>query len=111
MPHRTDSLIEELLTFGEKAFDQALKARPNVKRHIRQALNDLASSCDLVTREEFDAAMAMIAKARAIQEELKERLESIEKKLNLSRTSEKVTRKKKSLPSVKQGKRRKRRQV
>ena len=109
MPKPTATLIEELLTLGEKALEHALRSRSGVKEHARHALNDLAQKMDLVTRDEFDAAIAMISKARTIQEEIKNRLDAIEKKLNLSSTSKKVTTKKQSLRSVKHSNRQKRR--
>jgi BMFP domain-containing protein YqiC len=45
---------------------------------------------NLVTKEEFDTAQAMIAKARTEQEELKKRLEALEEQLvNLGKKAKK----------------------
>ncbi len=99
------SLIEQLLHLGEKTLENALKARPKVYKHLLAALEDLTKKLGLVTREEFDALHAVLSKARMTQEALKERLESVEKQLKLSRSSQKVTTKKRRLPSVKHAKR------
>lgn len=110
MPTKPGSVIEELLTLAEKALEHALASRSEIKKHARHALSELAGKCDLVTRDEFEAAIAMISKAPMIQEDLKERVSAIEKKVNLSSVSKKVTTKKQSLRSVKHSNRRKRRQ-
>lgn len=107
MPRQTATLIEELLTLGEKALERALKSRKDIKKHASHHLHDIAQKMDLVTRDEFDSAMAMISKARTIQEDLKKRVAALESKMNLSSVSKKVTPKKQSLPSVKHNKRRK----
>ena len=60
-----------------------------------------------MSRNEFDAAFAMLAKARAMQDELQERLEAIEAKINLSTAVKNKKAPKRHLPSVKQGNQRK----
>lgn len=107
MPTQTASLIEELLNLGERALEHALNSRHEFKKHAQNALQDLALKCDLVPREEFDAAMAMISKLTMTQKELKSRIDAIESKMHMSSTSKKVTQKKQSLRSVKHNKRRK----
>ena len=120
MPRNDGSLIEELLTLGEKTLKRLMDSRHKWHEHAHSALFDIAQKFDLVTHDEFDAALAMIAKARAIQEDLKERLDALESKLNQSGVTmnrkapakpvrKKMKTKKQSLPSVKQGNRRKRR--
>lgn len=102
------SVIEELLFLGERALDRLIKARPYIDGHLRARLGDIAGRLGLVEREEFDAALAMIAKARARQEEILDRLSAIEKKLKMSSASKVITSKKKYLRSVKQGNRQRR---
>jgi BMFP domain-containing protein YqiC len=120
MPRKDISLLEEFLTLGEHALASLMNSRHAWREHARAALYDAAEKCDLVTRKEFDAALAMLSKARAIQEELKERLNMIESQMNqsgitMNRTkaapasSTKIKSPKRSLRSVKQGNRRKRR--
>ncbi|MDD5585711.1 MAG: accessory factor UbiK family protein [Alphaproteobacteria bacterium] len=120
MPKNNAPLLEELLTLGEHALSRLMNSRHAWHEHARAALNDVAQKCDLVTRDEFDAAMAMLSKARTIQEELKERLAILESKMNQSGITmnrakprkavfKKMKTGKSNLRSVKQGNRRKRR--
>jgi len=110
-------IIEELLHLGEKAFEGALKSRRDWKRHARALMQDMLNHCDIVTREEFDSAIARVNKARLIQEELLERMRIMESRLGMSRQKKpqikipgkKITPPKPSLPSVKHDKRRRRR--
>lgn len=78
------SLLEDLLQFSERAFSALLGTRHEAGTQARSRLEGLARRLDLVGREEFDAAFAMIARARAVQEETLERLARIEKRLGLA---------------------------
>ncbi|MCL2469156.1 MAG: accessory factor UbiK family protein [Alphaproteobacteria bacterium] len=53
---------------------------------VRNKRDDLAQAMDLVTRKEFDTALAMIQKARQKQTEIEKRLKAIEGKMTLSST-------------------------
>ncbi|MFY9287529.1 MAG: accessory factor UbiK family protein [Alphaproteobacteria bacterium] len=96
-------LIEDMVTLGGNLLGNLLGARHEMKAHAKQRMDSLARQLDLVSRGEFDAAFAMLAKARLMQEELSDRLDRIESKMNLSstKTSKKAT--KLNLPSVKKG--------
>jgi len=77
-------LIEDLLKFGSAAMGSLFEGKRGAKTIIGSQFEVIARRLDLVTREEFDAAFAMIAKARLKQEELSERLAALESKMGIS---------------------------
>ncbi len=81
-------------------------ARHELKAHVKNRAASLARDIDLVEREEFDAAFAILAKARVMQEDLSARVSKIESILNLSSAKKTVKKKKANLPSVKTNKNR-----
>ena len=103
MPNK--SFVEDMLTLGTGVLSNLSEARHELKAQARQRVGSVARELDLVSREEFDAAFAMLAKARNMQEDLSARLSRIESHLNLSsgkKTAKKMVKiKKKNLPSVK----------
>ncbi len=106
------TLIDDLMKLGENALGNLLGARHEFGAQARTGLEGLTRRLDLVTRAEFDAAFAMLAKARTMQEDMNERISAIETILNLS-SAPKATAKKKNvakvnLPIVKQHNLRKR---
>ena len=101
------ALIEDLLKLGENILGNLLGARHEMGAQAREKLGRVAQKLDLVSRDEFDAAMAMISKARLMQEELNKRLTAVETKLNLSSAPKSKNRRPQNLRSVKQGNRRK----
>ena len=109
MPAANQTLIEDVLSLGGKLLGQALEARHELKAQAKQRVEDVARQMDLVTRDEFDAAFAMLAKARAMQEALNDRLTSIEAKLGMSSATKSRKSMKVNLPSVKKSKQRTRR--
>ena len=102
-------LIEDLLTLGGSLFGNLVEARHEIKSQAKTHVDSLARKLDLVSREEFDAAFAMLAKARAMQDDLQERIARVEAKLNMSTPVKNKTAAKSSLRSVKQGKNRSKR--
>jgi BMFP domain-containing protein YqiC len=52
--------------------------RREIEALVRQQVERILSRFDLVTRDEFDAVKEMAARARAEQEELAKRLETLE---------------------------------
>jgi BMFP domain-containing protein YqiC len=100
-------LLDDLLTLGGSLFGNLVEARHELKAQAKERVETLARKLDLVSREEFDAAFAMLSKARALQDDLQERLKRIEAHLHLSSAPKKKKAVKSSLPSVKQGKNRK----
>lgn len=78
------SILEDALSLGRDALSTLVEARHEFKAHAKEHVGSVARRLDLVSREEFDAAFAMIAKARDMQEDLAARLLRIESHLNLS---------------------------
>ncbi len=127
------TLIEDMVTLGGNILGNLMGTRHEFKAQAKQRMDSIVRQLDLVGRNEFDAAFAMLAKARTMQEELQERLAAIEAHLNLpvyaaaqlrrpghkhaeARLGEGVSSAKKvktktklNLPSVKKGNRRKKR--
>jgi BMFP domain-containing protein YqiC len=104
-------LVEDVMTLGNAIVGNVLGARHELKAQAKQKFDLLSQQLNLVSRAEFDAAFAMLAKARTTQDELQERLTIIESHLNLSRASAKGTKAAKgksnmkvNLPSVKRSK-------
>ena len=81
---KSSPLLDDLLTLGGSLFGNLAEARHEVKAQAKSHVESLARKLDLVSREEFDAAFAMLSKARLMQDDLKERLERIEAHLHLS---------------------------
>ena len=62
-------------------------AKREVEALVRQQLERMLSSLDLVTRDEFEAVKEMAVKARSEQEELADRLALLEGKLAVKKTA------------------------
>jgi BMFP domain-containing protein YqiC len=103
---KNQPLLDDLLTLGGSLFGNLAEARHELKAQAKTHVDSFARKLDLVSREEFDAAFAMLAKARALQDDLLERVERIEAHLKLSRPAKNKKAAKRNLPSVKQGKKR-----
>jgi len=101
-------LVEDVMSLGNAIVGNVLGARHEFKAQAKQKLDFLTQQLDLVSRAEFDAAFAMLSKARLMQEDLNERLQKIESHLGLSsakknsKTNDNVKKATKvNLPSVK----------
>jgi BMFP domain-containing protein YqiC len=95
------NFVEDMMTLGSGMLGNLAEARHELKAQARQRAETLVRSLDLVTRDEFDAAFAMVSKARNVQEEIIVRLSRIEAQLNMSSVKTPVKNKKTNLPSVK----------
>jgi len=102
-----NTLIDDLMSLSGNVLGNLLGARHEMKAQAKQRMNQIVRQLNLVTREEFDAAFAMLAKVRTMQEELNERLQAIEGKLNLSSKSGIKMKPKRRLPSFKKSNTRK----
>jgi len=100
------TLIEDLTALSGNILGNLLGARHEMKAQAKQHLDSLTRHLDLVSRSEFDAAFAMLSKARTMQEELNERLARIEQKLNLSSEGVIKPQAKRRLPSFRKSNRR-----
>ncbi len=104
MPNK--SFVEDMVSLASGAFSNLAESRHELKAQARTKASAVARGLDLVTRDEFDAAFAMLAKARGAQEDLATRLSRIEGHLGLSKNAKSsvkkaVKTKKGNLPSVK----------
>jgi BMFP domain-containing protein YqiC len=110
------TLIGDMLKLSGNILGNLLGARHEMKAQAKQRMDSLARQLDLVGRREFDTAFAMLAKTRTMQEELAERLNVIEAKLErfrgarsslrqMSSTSEIKSRAKRHLPSLRKSNR------
>ena len=70
--------------------------RREIEALVRQQLERLLNSMDLVTREEFDTVKAMASKAREVQAAMAARLEALEKKSAGTKTKKPARARKKS---------------
>lgn len=84
MKKPNDTTMSDFLALGEAAFSVLLGASKEMKTHLGAKRDSVVRAMDLVTREEFDAAFAMIKKMRQIQHDLDKRLSAIESKMTLS---------------------------
>jgi len=96
-----ERILDDLLSMGGDVLARLLEARHDLKACAKSHAGNVTRKLDLVSRDEFDAAFAMLAKARDAQEDLSERLTRIESLLNLSSAKKTVKTKKRNLPSVK----------
>ena len=103
---KTNTLTEDLLALASNALGNLLGSRHEMKAQAKQRMESLAKLLDLVSRDEFDAAFAMLKKARLMQDELAERLTKIEEKMNLSSASVIKPQAKRRLPSFRKSNRR-----
>ena len=80
-------LLDDAARIAGGAVGTLAGAKREVEALVRQQLERVLSSLDLVTRDEFDAVKEMAAKARAEQENMAERIAALEKKLAASKPS------------------------
>lgn len=105
------TLLEDMVTLGGNIMGNLLGARHEMKSQTKQHLESILRRLNLVSREEFDAAFAMLSKARLMQEQINERLKAIESELKSSHflrsasAPKKAGKTKVNLPSVKKDKR------
>jgi|DewCreStandDraft_5_1066085.scaffolds.fasta_scaffold20881_3 BMFP domain-containing protein YqiC len=74
-------LFDDLARVASGALNTLGGIKDEIETRIRERLERLANEMDLVTREEFEAARAMAAKARAEQERLELRVAELERRL------------------------------
>jgi BMFP domain-containing protein YqiC len=106
---KEQNLVDDLLTLGSSVLGNLVNARHELKAQAKQQAEHFVRKLDLVSREEFDTAFAMLSKARALQDELADRLDVLEAKLKQSSPKSAKKQTKKSLPVVKKSARAKRR--
>ena len=79
---QTDNpLLDDLARLATGAFGTLTGLRGEVEGRLRDQFQRILSRMDLVSREEFEAARAMAARARSEQEALQARLDRMEERL------------------------------
>ncbi len=75
-------LFDDLARLASGAMSTVTGMKEEIDAMIRQRLQDLLAGSDLVSREEFEVAREMAARARARQEALEERITALEARLD-----------------------------
>lgn len=79
---QTDNrLFDDLARMANGALGSLHGVREDVESRLKQRFERIIGDMDLVTREEFDAAMTMATKAREQNEALETRIAELEKRL------------------------------
>ncbi len=80
---QTDNrLFDDLARMANGAFGGLHGVREDIESRLKRRFERFAGEMDLVTREEFDAAMTMATKAREQNEALEKRIAELEKRLD-----------------------------
>ena len=83
MPRSPQDIFNELRgQFDQFMPDMARVARDDVEQHVRMAVTSVLDRLDLVTREEFDAQSAVLARTREKVEALEKRVAELEDRLD-----------------------------
>ena len=89
-------LFDSLARAFTNAAGAAASFREEVETLVKGKLERLIADMDLVTREDFNAAKAMAAKARAENEKLEARIVELESKLGITKKTKPKQRAKKT---------------
>ena len=83
MPKKPQDFIAELRgQFDQFMPDMARVARDDLEQHARMAVTSVLDRLDLVTREEFDAQAAVLARTREKVEALEARVAELESRID-----------------------------
>ena len=80
-PNSPADIIERIMQTAKAAMPDTLNQ--DVKDNVRSTLQEIISDLDVVSREEWDAQTAVLAKTRAKVDEMESIIEGLEKQLNL----------------------------
>lgn len=83
MPRSPQDFFNELRGQLDQVMpDMARVARDDVEQHVRMAVSSVIDRLDLVTREEFDAQAAVLARTREKVEALEKHVAELEGRLD-----------------------------
>ena len=88
-----DRLFDDAARIAGGAVGALAGVKREIETLVRQQLERMLSSLDLVTRDEFDAVKEMAVKARSEQEELANRLLSLEKQFHANKKASRRSKK------------------
>lgn len=74
----SNRFLDDLAKVASGAASAVAGMRDEIEGLVRQRVERLVSDLDLVSRDEFDVAKAMAARARAEQEKLEQRVAALE---------------------------------
>lgn len=74
----SNRLLDDLAKVASGAASAVAGVREEIEGLVRQRVERLIADLDLVSRDEFDVAKAMAAKARTEQEKLEQRVKALE---------------------------------
>lgn len=76
---KDNKLFDDLAKMASGAAGGFLEMTREIEGMVSRQMERILQKMNLVTREEFDAVQGMLAKSRMEQEELKKRLDALEK--------------------------------
>jgi BMFP domain-containing protein YqiC len=79
---KDNKFFEDMARLASGAAGSFMDMKREFDAMVANQLEKLLQRMNLVTREEFDTAQQMLAKARMEQEEIKKRLAALEKRQN-----------------------------
>jgi BMFP domain-containing protein YqiC len=82
---KSDKLDEIVQQFSSLLPDDLRRTGQDVKKNLKAAMSSTLSRMELVTREEFDVQAELLARTRALLQELEERVARLENQLNQER--------------------------
>ncbi|WP_417259487.1 accessory factor UbiK family protein [Celeribacter sp.] len=84
-----NKILDDISQLMTNAMGVAQGAKDEADTALKGLVDRWLSDRDFVTREEFDATRAMAQKAREENEELKKRLDALERKKTVTKTTKK----------------------
>lgn len=76
---KDNKFFEDMAKMASGAAGNFMEMGREMENMMHAQVEKMLSKMNLVTREEFDTALGMLAKSREEQEELKKRLDKLEK--------------------------------
>jgi ubiquinone biosynthesis accessory factor UbiK len=82
-PEKFDEIVQQFTRLLPEDMQQA---RADIQKNMKSALSATLARMDLVTREEFDVQTALLARTRALLEEMEAKLGKLEAELEKKKT-------------------------
>jgi BMFP domain-containing protein YqiC len=76
--NKIDELIQQVINALPEDVQQM---KQGFEKNLRSAMNATFAKMDLVNREEFDVQAALLARTRALLEEMEEKINQLEEKI------------------------------
>jgi BMFP domain-containing protein YqiC len=82
-PEKFDEVVQQFTRLLPEDMQQA---KTDIQKNMKAALSASLARMDLVTREEFDVQTALLARTRALLEEMESKLSRLEAELEKKKT-------------------------